>query len=191
MHVEVREVFGVFLRVLARGDLSSGSPLAVFRSEPEALTYALRNLRAFCDERYNDYTYYGSRRLSHSPIARYTASDSQAGKRLVVADVACVGIEDMPADWASRFGNDSGNRQDSMQIQEPGQEEGSCADVGRASHSESRQADEYQELETNGGVKAIRDDDDNVLTEDEGSVLQDEEDKKVLRRPLTGRLRHC
>lgn len=197
MHVEMREVFGVFLRVLARGDLSSGPPLAAFHSEPEALTYALRTLRAFCDKHYNDYTYYGSRRLSHSPVARYTARDSQAGKRLVVADVVCVGNEDMPEDWASRFGNDSGNGQGSMQLQEPEQEEGSCVEVEHASYSEARQADEYEESETNGrvdsemngGVEAIWKDDNNVLTEDEGSVLEDEEDKKVLRRPLAGRLR--
>lgn len=114
-----------------------------------------------------------------------------------MADVVCVGNEDMPEDWASRFENDSGNGQGSMQLQEPEQEEGSCVEVEHASYSEARQADEYEESETNGrvdsemngGVEAIWKDDNNVLTEDEGSVLEDEEDKKVLRRPLAGRLR--
>jgi len=88
-------VFVIRMRILDESKAASPSvPQAAFYNQHKALNYAVLVLKAFCNNHYDDYLYYGPGRGEDVKGWRYTARDPKTGVRLACVDVYGVCLMD-------------------------------------------------------------------------------------------------
>lgn len=173
--IELDDVFVVHMRCL---DSNSATPVpqAAFLDLDKALGYALRVFKGFCAFHYDDYVYYGPKKLKNHPTQRFTARHGQTRQRLAVVDVVQVCVMDAVVDWGEN------EREGKEGVGKRHRGDGVGQKKGVAAKGEEEL---FEDLAATGRDEDASDDDyrpeDNEVNDYDGSLFYEEEDKKVLK----------